>query len=172
MNLSEVKIRNFRGIKSLDLQLGPSTVLIGENNTGKSTVLAAIRYALEQGRSRRTVVFDEFDYHLTTQANDPHLAPPISIELIFVETSGEEWPDEVVQALGDVISLGSDDTRKIWLRTTSQWNATLVDFESKTEFLDKDGNPLQGKGAAPVNLNRLQRLIPSQPAARKSSPLP
>jgi putative ATP-dependent endonuclease of OLD family len=160
MQLTELRIRNFRGIKALDLTLGQSTVIIGENNTGKSTVLAAIRYALEQGRNRRAPNFDEFDYHLTTAVNDPHAAPPIAIDLIFAEPADQDWPDDVVQALNDVISLGTDDIRRIWLRVSSQWDNTLVDFATKSEFLDKDGNALQGKGASPFNLNRLQKLRP------------
>ncbi len=43
MNLTDIKVENFRGISSLHLPLDRLTVLIGENNTGKSTVLEAIR---------------------------------------------------------------------------------------------------------------------------------
>ena len=49
MKLIEVKIENFRGIHSLHVPLDSLTVLIGENNTGKSTVLEAIRFVLTRG---------------------------------------------------------------------------------------------------------------------------
>ena len=42
MRIARVRIRNFRGIRSLDLDLGPVTVLIGENNSGKTSVLDAL----------------------------------------------------------------------------------------------------------------------------------
>jgi predicted ATP-binding protein involved in virulence len=41
--------KNFRGIRSIHLPLDGLTVLIGENNTGKSTVLEAIRLVLTRG---------------------------------------------------------------------------------------------------------------------------
>lgn len=159
MLLTELRIKNFRGIKELNINFSSENLLVGENNTGKSTILAAIRYALEHGRGRRTS-FEEFDYHLTTTANDPHAAPPISIELLFIESPDAEWPEELVQALNDVAVYDDNDIRKIWLRVCSQWDQTLDNFSTKTEFLDKDGNPLQGKGNSPFNLTNLQRLRP------------
>lgn len=39
MLLRNVKIENFRGITSLDLDLDARTVLIGENNCGKTSIL-------------------------------------------------------------------------------------------------------------------------------------
>jgi len=160
MLLTELRVQNFRGIKKLDLKLDSSTVLIGENNCGKSTILAAIRCALEQARHRRSPAFDDFDYHLTSAANDPHFAPPITIDLIFREPPEDEWPPELVQSLNDIISFDDNDGRFIWLRASSQWEETTSDFVSKAEFLDKDQNPLTGRGAHPANLNALQRLRP------------
>ncbi len=49
MKLTDIKIENFRGVRSLHLPLDVLTVLIGENNTGKSTVLEAIRLVLTRG---------------------------------------------------------------------------------------------------------------------------
>ena len=43
MKLKDITINNFRGIRSLYLPLDDLTVLIGENNAGKSTVLKPSR---------------------------------------------------------------------------------------------------------------------------------
>ena len=40
--LSEIYISNFRGLRRLDAPLNPLTILIGQNDTGKSSFLAAI----------------------------------------------------------------------------------------------------------------------------------
>jgi recombinational DNA repair ATPase RecF len=53
MRLHRIQIDNFRGITSLDLTLGDTTVLIGENNTGKTAVLDALRFALREVKLRR-----------------------------------------------------------------------------------------------------------------------
>lgn len=46
MLLSRIELRNFRCFKELDLELEPTTVLVGANDTGKSTVLEAIAWLL------------------------------------------------------------------------------------------------------------------------------
>jgi Transposase IS116/IS110/IS902 family/AAA ATPase domain len=65
VKLIEVNIENFRGIRSLRLPPGGLTVLISENNAGKSTVLEAIKLLLTRGSSsRRAGQFTEYDFHL------------------------------------------------------------------------------------------------------------
>lgn len=47
MFLSRIKIENFRNFHHLDVCLGPSTVVVGENNVGKSNLLLALRLVLD-----------------------------------------------------------------------------------------------------------------------------
>jgi len=44
--VKHIRIRNFRSIESLDLELGSTNLLIGQNNTGKSNFLCAVNVAL------------------------------------------------------------------------------------------------------------------------------
>src|SRR3990170_7175891 len=99
MLLKNVVIENFRGIKNLSLELDRTTILIGENNTGKTSFLKAIHFCLGRSLSRRTTPFDEYDYHLDSKEAVPSDASPISITLCFVEEKEGEWPDQVIQAL-------------------------------------------------------------------------
>ena len=86
MLLSKLKIENYRGIKDLELTLGEITVLVGENNCGKTTVLHALRACLQTLRSSgRTSPFDEFDLHFASRTSAPTTAPPIVITLTFEE---------------------------------------------------------------------------------------
>lgn len=41
MHISSIKIKNYRGIKSDELDTSIFTCIIGENNAGKSTILLA-----------------------------------------------------------------------------------------------------------------------------------
>ncbi len=62
MQIRRIKINNFRGIKQADLLLPPHAVLIGDNNTGKSTVLEAIDLVLGPDRLSRRPPIDEHDF--------------------------------------------------------------------------------------------------------------
>lgn len=64
MKISRLKIRNFRGIKSADLLFPDHVVLIGDNNTGKSTILEAIDLVLGPDRLSRRPPIDEHDFYV------------------------------------------------------------------------------------------------------------
>ena len=57
MRIKCLRVRNFRGIRDLELELGKVTVLIGENNSGKTSVLDAMKICLRDLGPRRRVVF-------------------------------------------------------------------------------------------------------------------
>lgn len=50
MEIARLKIENFRGIKKSELFFNSHTVLVGDNNVGKSTVLEAIDLTLGPDR--------------------------------------------------------------------------------------------------------------------------
>ena len=71
MKISRVKIRNFRGIKCADLLFPDHVVLIGDNNTGKSTILEAIDLVLGPDRLSRRAPIDEHDFYQGRYLPDP-----------------------------------------------------------------------------------------------------
>ena len=99
MRVTALLMENFRGIRRLELDLGEITVLIGENNSGKTAVLDALRLCLRDLGPRRRVVFDALDFHLTDAAAEPASAEPIRIEITFSERSKGEWGDTLVRRL-------------------------------------------------------------------------
>lgn len=62
MRISKVSIKNFRGIAKAALVFPRHTVLIGDNNTGKSTVLEALDLVLGPDRAHRMPPVDEHDF--------------------------------------------------------------------------------------------------------------
>jgi putative ATP-dependent endonuclease of OLD family len=64
LKISRIIIENFRGIAAASLLLPDHVVLIGDNNTGKSTVLEAIDLVLGPDRLNRRPPVDEHDFHL------------------------------------------------------------------------------------------------------------
>ncbi|MBP8984782.1 MAG: DUF2813 domain-containing protein [Syntrophobacterales bacterium] len=159
MNLIEVKIENFRGIHSLHLPLDGLTVLIGENNTGKSTVLEAIRLVLTRGLGvRRGGHFTEYDFHLKDATATPQAADPISITLHFAEEQESKWSDAVVQQMNEAIQLDATGLNHIWLQVKGTYQAEFGSPETKWAFLNAKGVELVLKNATPFNL--ISRFVP------------
>ena len=159
MFLEQIDIANFRGIQHLSLKLDKTTVLIGENNTGKSTVLDALQTCLSRSLTRRGGIFSEYDYHLPEKDSQPIDSDAIEITLRFVEQSDGEWPDEVLQILGDAIQIDEDDRQSVILRVQSKYDDSTEDFVTDWDFLDLAGNELINV-KAPRNIIELQRLVP------------
>ena len=63
MKIAQIKINNFRGVKSAELLLPDHVVFVGDNNTGKSTVLEAIDLVLGPERLHRISPIDEHDFY-------------------------------------------------------------------------------------------------------------
>src|ERR1700730_9913497 len=73
MYISRVVIRNFRSFEQLDVSSGPrTTCLIGENNTGKSNFLHAIRLCIDAGLSSTYRSLLPSDIHSTVDISDPN----------------------------------------------------------------------------------------------------
>jgi len=159
MYLSEIVIENFRGIKSLSLQFDELTVLIGENNTGKSTIMEAIKLALSPSiSSRKNRYFSEYDLHLSCAEAAPHTCEPIKVLLHFSEFKTDEWSDEINQRLENVIQLDVEkDIRHIYLQVNGSFNADTAQIDITFDFLNFERIPMPIKG------NELRALINFSP---------
>jgi len=86
--IKELKIENFRSIKSQKIALKNYTIFIGDNGTGKTSVLEAINYALSpsflSGRIKHTDFYNGEDN-------------PIAIELIFDRNLKAKLPDGYIK---------------------------------------------------------------------------
>ncbi len=66
MHISKINIENFRLFKEFSVDLNPGlNVLVGENNSGKTAVIDAIRLALDTNSSEWTRI-SENDFHTDT----------------------------------------------------------------------------------------------------------
>ncbi|BAW97115.1 hypothetical protein NIES970_20610 [[Synechococcus] sp. NIES-970] len=159
MNLQDVKIENFRGISFLHLPLDKLTVLIGENNTGKSTVLEAVKFVLNRSLgNQRGNQFTEYDFHLRDVNVTPQTAQPILITLHFAEENPDEWPDAIIQQMNEVIQLDSVGLNHIWLQAKGIFNPDTVSFETKWGFLNSSEEELSLRSLTPINL--ISRFVP------------
>ena len=73
MRISRVVIKNFRSFKQLDVPLlGGTTCVIGENNTGKTNFLHAIRLCIDAGLSSTYRSLIANDIHSTVDLSQPN----------------------------------------------------------------------------------------------------
>lgn len=84
MQIAELKIENFRGIREGVIRFSPHTVLVGSNNCGKTTVIEAL--ALLFGRDRMIRQLTEHDFH----GSDPQPADRIRLIATVIGFEGDD----------------------------------------------------------------------------------
>lgn len=152
MQITNLRIENFRSIRSLNLALDNTTVFIGSNNAGKSAILEAVRIALSRRWGQRGTGFTEDDVHRHDEGTDPRTAPPVKIQFDFIEPSTGNWSADMVANLDDIMSLTAEGLNKVSVSITYTWNPDKEIFEPAWEFLDSAGNALPPRRRA-INLS-------------------
>ena len=160
MKLREIKLQNFRNLVDISIPIDDTTILVGENNAGKTALLDALKIALSNNTTSRKSPFDEYDYYMSMADDTPQTSKGIVIELWFREDASDEWPETLIQDLNEIVQTdGVTDLDSIGLRLSSRYDQTLKDFSFNLEFLASDGQSLVGKGANPHNLTKFLSYI-------------
>lgn len=152
MFLKEVKIKNFRSLKDITVPLTKNTILLGENNAGKTAFLDAIKLGLGRS-SKRFSPFNEYDYYVDDEKALPQNSDGINLEFIFKEEIPNQWPEKILHILGEIvqpIAWEEDEDEAInliWLRVVSRYDEAQRDFIIETDFLNHDGEPLPSKAS-------------------------
>ena len=159
MRISLIRVKNFRSLADIEIPLDNTTVLLGENNVGKSAVLDAIRVAMSRVIDRKSTNVGEYDFYMPDKEADPTASPGIIIEIELIESKSNEWPDGLVQVLTEIVQTDPvADLDQITLRFTSKYDDTTKSFESGWEFLSFNGDPLGGRSGS--LLNTFLRYVP------------
>ncbi|MDI6024060.1 AAA family ATPase [Leucobacter sp. UT-8R-CII-1-4] len=148
MHLARITIENFRGISKAEVSFAGNTVLLGDNNSGKSTVLEAAELALGADRLFRRPVIDEHDFH-----GGEYLVNEITIEVMIVDLDDElqsrfrnnleYWDSASNTLLTSLPGPGSDALPSVRIRFVGRYDAEEDDFEGRTWFCspeDDEGN--------------------------------
>ena len=108
MFLKRFEVKNYRCIKDATIDFNEGVnILIGENNSGKTAVLDALRVCLSYGKQWRDIWVSVNNFHL--DKNDPDTdIEDIEFHLYF------EIQDEVEAGIyNDFLSVGEDDKREL-----------------------------------------------------------
>lgn len=135
MQVAYLRINNFRGVKSAEILLNQHSVLVGDNNTGKTTTLEAIDLVLGPDRLNRIPPIDEHDFFQGgylpiagngDEGNDETITPQIFIEVVIINLSPEQKAH-----FNDYIEFWDVNTKSIYVEP----NPEGVDEDSVVEAL-------------------------------------
>lgn len=123
MYISQIKIRNFRSLKSVDLSLHPGkNVIIGKNNSGKSNIIKALNYVLGE-RFPTYLNISKEDFH--SEVRDGEITHSKSFT-IFIE----------LQHSGDNVDFNDGELLK-YLRNTGYFSLTTPPFTKNNDIDEK-----------------------------------
>lgn len=161
MKITRAKIRNFRCLRDVDLELGETTVLIGENSAGKTAILEAIRIALTRRWGQRGTGFTEYDFYAGPGAVEPKSSDVVSVTLYFEEGAVDEWHEDLTAALNEVVQPDtSTGLNSIVLQALCKFDAVSNAFVTSYAFLSRTGEPLAGRASRIANTNQFFDYVP------------
>jgi putative ATP-dependent endonuclease of the OLD family len=156
MQVAHIHIVNFRGVKEASLFFSKHAVLLGDNNTGKTTVLEALDLTLGPDRLNRTHPIDEHDFYRGRyRAKNAEAARPIAAD----EAPGDPAPvAEGARAEADGEGVAGKEALTIKIEVTisdltEEQQARFGDYvefwDSKKKKLYSDAAP-EGVDAADI----------------------
>jgi len=112
MYLHSLSVRNFRGIREARIDFDETSVIIGENDSGKSSLLDALaRVLLPAGDA--APVFEPQDFHRETPVADARPSGAVRLELEFRERRSGEWDAAGFDRLAPVLGRSGLEPRQL-----------------------------------------------------------
>jgi putative ATP-dependent endonuclease of OLD family len=159
MFLRSLEVENFKGIVSGRLDLDDTTVLIGENDSGRSSLLSALAVVLASGDGDRPRVQRHHFYRPVDPAAP--LQGPVRLRLVFEERAAGEWSPESLGPLASLVARPSAGNRR--LVVTVRAEAPAGDVEPETHWtIEAPGGgdePAQDDAAMLATIRRLSPLV-------------
>jgi len=159
MFLSRVIIENFRAIPTLDFSLDETTVLVGENGAGKTSLLRALERCLGVRADSPVFRFEPHDFRPPPGEGNGDSPAPIRIRLVFVERHPDEWPQSHLDAVGTATTTRADGRRQLDWEVSARWEPAHEESVCDCRFLGTDDKPIDGVDHT-VIVAGIRRLAP------------
>lgn len=160
IQIDVVRICGFRGISNIEMTLPRVTVLLGQNNAGKTSVIKALQLAL--GDYSR-FLSDE-DFHI---GEDEKRQEAITVDLRFISIEGEgrvsEFSEEWQQEFGDKIQAEPDGTQFVAIRTTAKPDRVKGGYIVERFHLDTWPEKEEWQKTRTIIKNRIGKRLESIP---------
>jgi putative ATP-dependent endonuclease of OLD family len=118
MYLHSLLIRNFRGIRKALLSFDETTVIIGENDSGKSSLLDALGRVLLP-TAEGAPLFEPQHFYRESLAASTQASGPVSLELAFRENRPGEWDASGFQPLALILGKAGSKPRQLLLQVSA-----------------------------------------------------
>lgn len=169
MEIASLRIENFRGVREGTVRFSPHTVLVGANNSGKTTVIEAL--ALLFGRDRMIRQLTEHDFH----GSDPEPQDRIRLTATvigFPDEDPAQHPDWFRDDRGIVKWWNSASGTVMPARTNPEWKLACqvafcarfhrpaLEVETLRYFHDDDtvGDVFDDEAATPLPARLVREL--------------
>ncbi len=166
--VKEIRIRHYRCLRSIDVELDALTLLIGQNNSGKTSFLNALFAAI--GAGQRGVSSDDV-FIRASEASAPKTRS-VAIDILIRPTDANGQITDVfpqgspwLELWGSGIVQDEDDHDLAAIRTLFKWNAVKGEYVLERRFLKnwqkdsakwEDSKPVER--IAPVSNQQLEPL--------------
>ncbi len=131
--LKQVRVHGFRGLDNLEVDFEPTSVLVGTNNAGKTTLLKSLQLALSNSFQ---ITDDDFFF------SDAVIRNKIIIDMLFISVDGDgnqipefedKWSTVITENRITIDSIGN---QLLAFRTVIEENLIRKSFKKKQFIID------------------------------------
>lgn len=136
IQLKQLRVHGFRGLDNIEIEFEPTTVLVGTNNAGKTTLLKSLQLALSN-----TLQITDDDFHFS----DAVIRNKIVIDILFISIDNDgvqvaEFEDKWSTVFTeDRIGIDGNGNQFLAFRTVVEENLIRKTFKKKQYFIDEWG---------------------------------
>lgn len=140
VKITDVRVSNFRSLENIEVTLDSLTVLIGANNSGKTSFLDALYAVIGAGRKQlgqddiRLAPSESFPPKTREVVIDVRIRPvDVTGAFLDIFPVGSYWTS--LWGNGIAQDLGNDFNEFVAIRATLAWNVGKADYSLRREFL-------------------------------------
>ncbi|MCC7156344.1 MAG: DUF2813 domain-containing protein [Bryobacterales bacterium] len=159
MMLRSLSVENFRGVEAARLDFDETTVLLGENDAGRTSLLFALDLVLGQPRQDAPFTVTRAHFHQPKGWKPGLPLRPIRIIVGFAERSLGEWLGPAFAPLAGILRHSNEAARRLWLEVTIDEGAPATGQRFSWEFRISEHGPALGKNDRGA-LDCVRRLNP------------
>lgn len=139
LRIFEVRVRNFRSLKAVNVELDDYTILMGANNSGKSSFIHALHAAIGAGQR----IISKEDVFIKRDETEAPKSRQVVIDILIRPVDADTGqPVEKFEAdspwlmlWGSGVMVDDEGNDIVAIRTTMKWNRSKEEYQTERRFL-------------------------------------